>query len=416
MLKSDPQAKGGKRAPGPGELFSNPTLAHTFRLLAQHGKGGFYRGEVGKALAKVVGDLGGHISYADLCWHDWSQSEEVDAASLVFKGQGISSVQSLGLDGQEENLAPSGVEIWEHPPNGQGLVALLALGILQNLEETQQIPTFSADDHNSAAYLHAIIEALRIAFADANWFIADPNVVKVPVQELLSPSYLASRAKLFNPKQASRTLDHGSPARNHCDTVYFAVTDQEGNACSFINSNYGGFGTGIIPKGCGFTLQNRGAGFSLEEGHPNVYAPRKRPYHTIIPAMVTDPRDGSLHSVYGVMGGYMQPQGHVQVLLNMLVFKHTPQASLDAPRVCIGAGFPTAGKDKRVDRTVYLEEGISEEVAEELRKLGHEVEIVRGYQRGLFGRGQVIRCHVEDGRRVYSAGSDPRGDGAAFPA
>ena len=415
MLKNDPQAEDGKRAPGPGELFSNPTLAHTFRLLARHGKAGFYTGEVAEALVKVVQDLGGHISLDDLKHHLDLGSEEVDATSLIFKGQRTPSVQSLRLDDQGSNPASSGVEVWEHPPNGQGLVALLALGILQELETTHQIPTFSEKEHNSAPYLHALIEALRIAFADTTYFIADPNVVKVPVQELLSPKYLASRARLFDPQKASTILHHGSPSHNHCDTVYFAVTDSDGNACSFINSTYGSFGTSIVPKGCGFTLQCRGAGFSLERGHPNVYAPGKRPYHTIIPAMVTDPADGSLHSVYGVMGGAMQPQGHVQVLLNMLAFKHTPQTALDAPRMCIGAGFPAPGKRDSGDRTVYLEEGISETVAEDLKAMGHEVEIVKGYKRGMFGRGQVIRYHVEDGRRVYSAGSDPRGDGAAFP-
>jgi gamma-glutamyltranspeptidase / glutathione hydrolase len=243
--------------------------------------------------------------------------------------------------------------------------------------------------------------------------VADPAVTKVPTQDLISESYLAKRAKLFDPKKASDILDHGSPAHNHSDTVYFAVTDAHGNGCSFINSNYGGFGTAIVPKGCGFTLQNRGANFVLAEGHPNIYAPNKRPYHTIIPAMITNPSDNSLHTVYGVMGGFMQPQGHVQVLLNMLVFKLTPQAAVDAPRVCIGAGTPDQGKV--LDRTVYLEEGISVDVVEKLKALGHEVEVLKGYQRGLFGRGQVIRAHYDEGQIVYSAGSDPRGDGAALP-
>jgi gamma-glutamyltranspeptidase/glutathione hydrolase len=264
-------------------------------------------------------------------------------------------------------------------------------------------------------HLHACIEALRIAFGDTNWWVADPNVSKVPTQELIAPSYLAERAKLFSSEKANdEFIDHGSPAHNHSDTVYFAVTDAEGNGCSFINSNYGGFGTGIIPKDCGFTLQNRGANFVLKEDHPNVFAPGKRPYHTIIPALITNASDNSLHTVYGVMGGFMQPQGHLQVLLNMLVFKLSPQAALDAPRFCIGAGTPDEGKV--LDRTVYLEDGIKPEVVEGLKKLGHEVEVIKGVQRGLFGRGQVIRAHWDDGQLVYSAGSDPRGDGAAMPA
>ena len=414
MLKSDKSAQDGKRAPQPGEVFTNPTLANTFRLLAKHGKKGFYEGEVAEALVKVVHDFGGHLDLSDLKSHCEYGDEEVKAIKLRFNGQNIGKSQSKPANGQEgQGTNEEGVDVWEHPPNGQGIVALMALGILEELEKNGKLRTFDEKDHNCAEYLHAVIEALRIAFADGNWWVTDPEVEKVPTQELISRSYLAGRAKLFDPKKACGVLDHGSPAHNHSDTVYFAVTDKHGNGMSFINSNYGGFGTCIIPKGCGFTLQNRGANFSLQEGHPNVIAPKKRPYHTIIPAMITNPSDQSLHSVYGVMGGFMQPQGHVQVLLNMLTFKYNPQAALDAPRICIGAGTPEMGKV--LDRTVYLEEGISEKVASDLRNFGHKVEIVKGYQRGLFGRGQVIRCHIEDGKHVYSGGSDPRGDGAALP-
>jgi gamma-glutamyltranspeptidase/glutathione hydrolase len=231
----------------------------------------------------------------------------------------------------------------------------------------------------------------------------------VPVKGLLEPTYLSERAKLFNPSKTSNTHSHGSPAHNHSDTVYFATTDRDGSGCSFINSNYQGFGTGIVPEGCGFTLQNRGANFVLEEGHPNCYAPGKRPYHTIIPALITNADDGSLHTVYGVMGGFMQPQGHVQVLLNTLVFGLNPQAALDAPRFCIGG-------DYQLGSLVYIEEGVSLEVVEGLRKLGHQIEVVSGMNRAVFGRGQVIRAHWDEGQIVYSAGSDQRGDGAAFPA
>ncbi len=413
-MKSDPQAPDGKRAPLPGEIMKNPTLANTFRLLAKHGKKGFYGGSVAEALVKVLQDLGGHFAMDDLSYHLKQGSEEVDAIKLRFNGQDIGKVHNHPVDGQPSHSADEeGVDVWEHPPNGQGIVALMALGILEELERTRRIPTFRESDHNSAPYIHAIIESLRIAFADANWFVTDPAVSKVPTQGMLSRSYLAERAKLFDPNKASNLIDHGSPAHSHSDTVYFAVTDKHGNAASFINSNYAGFGTAIVPKGCGFTLQNRGSNFSLVENHPNVLAPRKRPYHTIIPALVTNASDGSLHTVYGVMGGFMQPQGHVQVLLNMLTFKYNPQAALDAPRICIGAGTPDQGKV--LDRTVYLEEGIKEDVAEELGRLGHEVEVLGGWERGLFGRGQVIRCHFEEGRCVYSAGSDPRGDGAAVP-
>jgi gamma-glutamyltranspeptidase/glutathione hydrolase len=380
----------------------NPTIANTFKLLAKHGKKGFYEGEVAEKLVKVVSDLGGFLTLDDLKHHAETGSEPVDPISLKYTGQGVGS----NTDG--------GVDLWEHPPNGQGIVALMALGIIQELEKQDKIPTWSHKDHNSTAYLHAIIEALRISFADAHWFVTDPNVVKVPSAELISQPYLSERAKQFDPKTVISAPVHGSPAHLQSDTVYFCCSDASGNAISFINSNYGGFGTAIVPAGCGFTLQNRGANFSLAADHPNVLAPGKRPYHTIIPGLVTYAKDQSLHSVFGVMGGFMQPQGHVQVLLNQEVFKLNPQDALDAPRICIGAGMP--GDDGKVtDATVYIEEGIDKKVVEELKALGHNVQQLSGSGRGMFGRGQIIRQHFDDGVMVWSGGSDLRGDGAAVP-
>ncbi|KAF9741151.1 hypothetical protein PMIN02_002356 [Paraphaeosphaeria minitans] len=402
ILKKDTSVTDSCRAPKAGEIMRNPTIANTFRLLAKHGKKGFYEGEVAEQLVKVVSDLGGFLTLDDLKHHAEAGSEPVDPISLKYTGQGVGS----NTDG--------GVELWEHPPNGQGIVALMALGIIQELEKQGKIPTWSHKDHNSTAYLHAVIEALRIAFADAHWFVTDPNVVKVPSAELISSSYLAERAKQFHPKSVISAPVHGSPAHLQSDTVYFCCSDSEGNAISFINSNYGGFGTCIVPKGCGFTLQNRGANFSLAADHPNVLAPRKRPYHTIIPGLVTYAKDSSLHSVFGVMGGFMQPQGHVQVLLNQEVFKLNPQDALDSPRICIGAGMP--GDDgKTTDATVYIEEGIDAKVVEELKALGHNVQQLSGFARGMFGRGQIIRQHFDDGVMVWSGGSDLRGDGAAVP-
>lgn len=401
MLKKDPSAKDGCRAPKAGEIMKNPTIANTFKLLAKHGKKGFYEGEVAEQLVKVVSDLGGYLTLDDLKHHAEAGSEPVEPISLKYTGQGV---------GESTN---GGIELWEHPPNGQGIVALMALGIIQELEKQGKISKWGLKDHNTTQHLHATIEALRIAFADAHWFVTDPNVVKVPSAELISEAYLSDRANLFDPKKATSAPVHGSPAHLRSDTVYFCCTDQEGNGISFINSNYGGFGTAIIPKGCGFTLQNRGANFSLDANHPNVLAPRKRPYHTIIPGLTTY-SDGSLHSVYGVMGGFMQPQGHVQVLLNQEVFKLNPQAALDSPRFCIGAGMPSAD-GKLTDATIYLEEGIDEKVVEELKALGHNVKQLSGYGRGMFGRGQIIRRHVDDGVTVWSGGSDLRGDGAAMP-
>ncbi|OCK81187.1 acylase ACY 1 [Lepidopterella palustris CBS 459.81] len=404
MLKKDPSAPSGCRAPLPGEIMKNPTLAHTFRLLAAHGKRGFYTGEVAAQLIKVVADLGGHLTLDDLSHHADAGSEEVDAISLKFTAHGVG----------ESHGAGAGIELWEHPPNGQGIVALMALGLLQELEKAGKVSKWMPEDHNSTAYLHALIEALRIAFADAAWFVADPSTTRVPSASLISEPYLAERAKLFNPDKAGAIPAHGSPAHAECDTVYFCCTDPSGNAISFINSNYGGFGTAIIPRNCGFTLQNRAANFSLDAGHPNVLAPRKRPYHTIIPALVTNVEDGSLHSVYGVMGGFMQPQGHVQVLLNQLIFNLNPQQALDAPRLCIGGGMPDRN-GRMAAAVVHIEEGVKEEVVRGLEALGHQVVVVEGFARGLFGRGQVCRWHVEEGVGIWSAGSDPRGDGAAVP-
>lgn len=422
MLKKDPSAPDGVRAPRPGDIMKNPTLAKTFRTLATEGKKGFYTGRIAEELVKVVKDLGGHLEVEDLAHHLEVGSEPVEPISLKFRGQGLKKSLKRDSNGDLKNGESKdvGVELWEHPPNGQGIVALMALGIIQELEAQGKIPTFTPEEHNSTLYIHAIVEALRIAFADASWYVTDPNVKKVPSAELISQAYLAERSQLFDPSKASDILSHGdpykSPALQSSDTVYFSVSDSQGNAISFINSNYGGFGTCIIPKGCGFTLQNRAANFSLDKDHPNVIQPRKRPYHTIIPGLVTNLSDGSLHSVFGVMGGFMQPQGHVQTLLGQIVGGLNPQQALDAPRVCIGAGMPDAGNV--FDRTVYVEEGMPAETVQGLRELGHNVEVVTGMGRSLFGRGQIIRWTLDtiDQIGVWSAGSDMRGDGAAYPA
>lgn len=251
--------------------------------------------------------------------------------------------------------------------------------------------------------------------------MTDPASTVDP-HSLLSQTYLAERAKLFDPLHSTQVKRPGNPSDfpKTGDTVYLCVVDQEGNACSLVNSVADTFGSRIVPPGTGFVLQNRGSGFHLgPQDHPNLYAPRKRPYNTIIPALTTNASDGSLHSVFGVMGGAMQPQGHVQVLLNMTQFRMNPQTALDAPRVCIGVSLPGKATDptKKADYTVYLEEGISEDVARTLEEMGHDTKFVRGMERSLFGRGQIIRIHdnAAEGSRVYSAGSDMRGDGNAAP-
>lgn len=399
----------------------NPSLGKTFRALAAEGKKGFYTGRIAQSIVDVLKPLGGHIDLEDLEEHLKRGAEETTPISLKFRGQNIKNTAAQRVT----NGTSDGhfVELWEHPPNGQGIVALMALGILEELELSKKIQTFALEDHNSAPYLHAVIEALQIAFADASWWVTDPEHSPVKPAELLSRSYLAERAKLFEKDKAGKHLkgQPPSPAQNHCDTVYFAVTDKEGNGMSFINSVYDGFGSNIIPQGCGFTLQNRGSNFDLgPDDHPNIYKGGKKPYHTIIPGLLTNGEEGErqLHSVFGVMGGFMQPQGHVQVLLNMEVFGMNPQQALDAPRICLGAGLPSATSEDVSMGTVYIEEGISDEVVKALRQFGHDVEVLGGWGRGRFGRGQIIRRHVDEETRipVFSGGSDLRGDGCALPA
>ena len=256
----------------------NPTLAKTFRALATEGKEGFYSGRVGKAIIDVVKLTGGFLEQEDLDHHLKVGTIESEPISLTFTGQNISAKKNIASDGSSTGHS---VDLWEHPPNGQGIVALMALGMLEELERNNKIRTFTQEDHNATDYLHALIESLRIAFSDGHWWVTDPEHSPVKPAEMISRPYLAERAKLFD-SQKAQSFDHGqpgpSPAQNHCDTVYLAVTDKEGNGMSFINSVYTGFGSCIIPEGCGFTLQSRGANFQLgPEPHPNIYKGGKRP-------------------------------------------------------------------------------------------------------------------------------------------
>ncbi len=372
LLKSGPYGEEmliNGRAPAAGDVWRNPTLARTFRELVEHGKAGFYEGRVAEATIEVLQWTGSTMTLDDLKRHRTTFDEPI-------------------------NINYRGLDIYEMPPNGQGITALLALNILEGFDLTK-IP------YDSPHRLHILIEAMRIAFADARWYVADPAYAKLPVKEMISKEYASERRKLLNPEKATLDQKRGSPLASS-DTVYFCVVDGEGNACSFINSNYSGFGTGLIPKGCGFTIQNRGAGFTLEKGHLNVLAPGKRPYHTIIPGMMT--KDGELFGPFGVMGGYMQPQGHVQVITNMIDYRMDPQEALNAPRFCILDG--TAGGK------VSLEEGIPVETMANLARMGHEVIPITGYGRAGFGRGQIIIRNPKTG--ALCGGSDPRADGQAL--
>ncbi|THV07664.1 gamma-glutamyltranspeptidase [Dendrothele bispora CBS 962.96] len=387
---SDEMLLNGK-APLPGQIIKLPNLGKTFRELATKGKDGFYKGRVAEAIVELIQSKGGVMELDDLAEH---KTSFVDPLKYTYGGE---------------------VTLYECPPNGQGITALIALGIVESLQEQGTIKPLSEMEHNSPEYLHVLVEALRLAFADSQFFVTDPDTADIPVQKLLSKEYLTSRAKLIDPKKSNPKVVHGNPV-NSTDTVYFSVTDQWGNACSYIQSNYAGFGTGAVPKGCGFTLQNRGSGFVLDENHPNGLTGGKRPYHTIIPAMAT--RGDELFMCYGVMGGFMQPQGHLQVLLNMLR-GFTPQASLDAPRFCISAGTPDtdtrgAGVAGDINSEVYFEEGIPEETVAKLREMGHDARVASGFSRALLGRGQVIqKINDPSGRTVWAAGSDPRADGHA---
>ncbi|MCX8024086.1 MAG: gamma-glutamyltransferase family protein [Thermanaerothrix sp.] len=359
------------RAPRAGEVFRNPNLAHVLQQIAALGKKAFYEGPIAEAIVSTVQAAGGCLALEDLAEHHSTWDEPLAVTYRHFK-------------------------VWECPPNGQGLTALLALNILKGYDLTPFDPL-------SPQRLHLQIEALRLAFADAFRFVADPAYVDLPLEALLSETYAAERRALIHPQQALMQVGSGEPLKGS-DTVYFCVVDEMGNACSMVNSNYMGFGTGIVPRGCGFSLQNRGHNFSLDPSHPNALHPGKRPYHTIIPALVTHAEDDALFAAVGVMGGFMQPQGHVQVITALVDDGLDPQSSLDRPRFCVQVQEP-GGR-------VAVEEGVPEPTLAALAAMGHPIERVGGMGRALFGRGQIILRDRESG--VLWGGSDPRADGCAL--
>jgi gamma-glutamyltranspeptidase/glutathione hydrolase len=369
---------GGQRAPKAGEIWQNESLGRTLRLLAEKGKKGFYESEIAREIIKVLQPLGSLMTLEDLKSHENSFPQPI---SVEFEGY----------------------TVWEIPPNGQGITALIGLNILQQYlrqngpEKSQKGPNFT---QNCADHIHLAIESLRLAFADARYYVSDPQYNDIPLEELLSAAYGAERAKLISLEKANLSLQHGKPI-NSSNTVSFCAVDSSGNACSFINSNYLGFGSCLVPNNCGFTLQNRGANFNLEAGHYNVLAPNKRPYHTIIPSLIT--RGGALTAAYNCMGGFMQPQGHLQLVLNLIKFRNSPQTALDQPRFCL--------TDGESDGEVALEEGFSAEVVAELQRRGHSITILGGYQRSLFGRGTII-WRSEKNHVLWSA-ADGRSDGCA---
>jgi len=359
------------RGPQAGEIFRNPGLARAMRAIAEGGKKAYYEGSIAEGVVDILTEAGGCMQLQDLANHHSTWEQPI---SVTYRG----------------------LRIWECPPNGQGIATLLALNLLEGFDLAALAPL-------SAARLHLEIEAMRLAFADTRYYVADPACVDVPVEALLDKNYASQRRGLINPLLANPRVSYGIPHASS-DTVYLSVVDGEGNACSFINSNSASFGTGIVPRGWGFTLQNRGNNFSLDPKAPNVLAPGKRPYHTIIPAMATYAENDCLYASFGVMGGFMQPQGHLQVVIAMLEDGFDPQAALDLPRFCIEA--------EHMVGPIALEEGISVQTMAALADMGHTVRPVSGWGRGMFGRGQIIRRDPATG--VLCAGSDPRADGCAM--
>ncbi len=356
----------GGQAPRAGEVVCLPELARTLQAIAEGGAEAFYQGEMGRRLAAFVQEQGGRLTESDLAAHRSTWDTPI---SLAYRG----------------------LRVWECPPNGQGLAALLALGIAEGFELGQE---------EEIDRWHILIEAMRLGFADARRWVADPAFEELPLATLLSPVYNAERRRLIDRQRAAADPRSGVPLPAS-DTVYVSVVDGQGNACSFINSLYYGFGSGLVVPGTGVALQNRGALFSLYPAHPNRLEPGKRPYHTIIPAMVTE--GAALWACYGVMGGFMQPQGHLQLLVALVDLRLSPQDALNAWRFCLLDGEPAGRVAVEAEAGTVLMDG--------LRDRGHDVVPVTGLDRLVFGAGQVIRRDAGSG--VLTAGSEPRRDGCA---
>jgi len=361
----------GGEAPEKGEMFRNPRLASTLSMIAEGGRDVYYKGEIAQTIADHMKEVGGFITYEDLASHT---SEWVDPVSTNYRGY----------------------DVWELPPNGQGIAALQMLNILEEYD-------IASMGFGSAEYIHTLVEAKKIAYEDRAKYYADPSFNDIPVEQLISKSYAAERRKLLNPDRASRRLDAG--ILKDGDTIYLTVADSSGTMVSFIQSNFSGMGSGIIPGELGFMLQNRGSLFTLEKGHFNEYEPGKRPFHTIIPAFVT--KEGKPYMSFGVMGGDMQPQGHVQILVNMIDFGMNLQEAGDAPRIRhTGSSSPT-GNVMEDGGKVLLERGFDYEVRRQLDRMGHEI----GFNPGAYGGYQAIMFDVEEG--VYYGASESRKDGQA---
>lgn len=362
------------RAPEIGQIVRNPDLARSYRLIAEHGRDAFYKGEIARKIVAFSEQNGGYFSLRDFAEH---KSDWIDPVSTNYRGY----------------------DVWELPPNGQGIAALEMLNILEAYDLKSMGP-------GHPDYLHLLIEAKKLAFADRAKFYTDPDFVKIPVKELISKAYAERQRKRINPQQAAVDVPAGDPILTHGDTIYMTVVDKDRNCCSFIQSLYAGFGSQVVPGEVGFALQNRGVLFALDENHLNRFEPHRRPFHTIIPAFVT--KDGQPWLSFGVMGGDMQPQGHVQVLINMIDFGMNVQEAGDAARVQhFGSQTPTGLPMASGGGTVGLETGFSEASARELARRGHQL----NRSPGSFGGYQAI--HIDHKHGVLHGGSDPRKDGCA---
>jgi gamma-glutamyltranspeptidase/glutathione hydrolase len=357
------------RMPIKGEIFKNPQLARTLSIIAEKGRSGFYEGEIAQTIADFIQLQGGFLSYEDLSsFH----SEWTPPVSSNYRGY----------------------DVWELPPNGQGIAALQILNILENYN-LKKMGLFSSE------YIHLFTEAKKLAFADRAKYYADPNFSNIPVKELISKSYAKERAKLINMKKAALADEPGILESG--DTIYLTAADKYGNMISLIQSNYRGMGSGMMPPGLGFMLQDRGELFSLDKSHRNALQGGKRPFHTIIPAFVT--LDGEPFMSFGVMGGATQPQAHAQIIINMVDFGLNLQEAGDAPRIVHSGSSQPTDEVMTNGGKLSLESGFSKPIENELTAKGHKLE----YQRGVFGGYQAIM--VKDG--VYYGASESRKDGQA---
>ena len=357
------------RMPKKGEIFKNPQLANTLRIIAEKGRAGFYEGEIAQTMANFVQAQGGFLTYDDLAGF---HSEWTQPVSSNYRGY----------------------DVWELPPNGQGIAALQILNILENYD-LKKMGLFSSE------YIHLFTEAKKIVFADRAKYYADPNFSNIPVNELISKSYAKERSKLINLDKASKANDAGILKSG--DTIYLTAADKFGNMVSLIQSNYRGMGSGMMPTGLGFMLQDRGELFSLDKNHKNALEGGKRPFHTIIPAFVT--KDGKPFISFGVMGGATQPQAHAQIIINMIDFGLNLQEAGDAPRIVHSGSSQPTGEVMTDGGSLSIESGFGKQIEQELSNKGHIIK----YQKGVFGGYQAIM--FKDG--VYYGASETRKDGQA---